>query len=70
LSVIGFDDIAAASWPAYDLTTIRQPVERMIDMLVSEITRADGTRDHNLILFPGRLVLRSSARLSEMRAAV
>ena len=72
LSVIGFDDIAAASWPAYDLTTIRQPVERMIDMLVSEITRADWSCDHdsNLILFPGQLVMRSSARLSELRAAV
>jgi DNA-binding LacI/PurR family transcriptional regulator len=73
LSVIGFDDIAAASWPAYDLTTIRQPVERMIDLLVSVITRASGAdrdRASSVIQIPGQLVVRSSARLSELRAAV
>jgi DNA-binding LacI/PurR family transcriptional regulator len=73
LSVIGFDDIAAASWPAYDLTTIRQPVERMIDVLVSVINRADtqdlDRKDH-LWRIPGELVVRSSARLSQLRAVI
>jgi DNA-binding LacI/PurR family transcriptional regulator len=30
LAVVGFDDIPMASWNAYRLTTIRQPVERMV----------------------------------------
>ncbi len=38
LSVIGFDDIPAASWPAYSLTTIRQPVNRMIDATLELLT--------------------------------
>lgn len=73
LSIIGFDDIAAASWPAYDLTTIRQPVERMIDVLVSVINRAepqDRDRKDHLRRIPGELVVRSSARLSQLRAVI
>jgi DNA-binding LacI/PurR family transcriptional regulator len=31
VSVIGFDDIAMAGLPTYDLTTIRQPTERMVE---------------------------------------
>jgi DNA-binding LacI/PurR family transcriptional regulator len=31
LSVVGFDDLSASSWNAYDLSTVRQPVEAMID---------------------------------------
>jgi DNA-binding LacI/PurR family transcriptional regulator len=29
VSVIGFDDVPVANWPAYDLTTVRQPANRM-----------------------------------------
>lgn len=31
VAVIGFDDIPMAAMPAYDLTTIRQPINRMVD---------------------------------------
>jgi len=31
ISVIGFDDVSMASWPAYELTTVRQPIEKMVD---------------------------------------
>ena len=30
LAVIGFDDIPMSGWPAYRLTTIRQPLQRMV----------------------------------------
>lgn len=30
LAVIGFDDIPMASWPSYGLTTVRQPIRRMV----------------------------------------
>jgi len=31
ISVIGFDDVPMANWPAYALTTVRQPIAQMID---------------------------------------
>jgi DNA-binding LacI/PurR family transcriptional regulator len=31
ISVIGFDDIAEASWTAYNLTTVRQPFAELVD---------------------------------------
>lgn len=37
LAVVGFDDIPMASWNAYQLTTIRQPVERMIQEALNMI---------------------------------
>ena len=30
-SLVGFDNIAAAAWPSYSLTTFAQPISRMID---------------------------------------
>jgi LacI family transcriptional regulator len=29
--IVGFDDIPSASWPAYLLTTVRNPLERMVE---------------------------------------
>ena len=41
LTVVGFDDIAAASWPLTDLTTVRVDLETLaataVNMLISEI---------------------------------
>ena len=31
ISVIGFDDVPMANWPAYALTTVRQPIAQMVD---------------------------------------
>lgn len=31
ISVVGFDDIEMASWKSYDLTTVRQPVDELIE---------------------------------------
>jgi DNA-binding LacI/PurR family transcriptional regulator len=31
ISVVGFDDIPMANWPAYELTTVRQPITQMVD---------------------------------------
>jgi DNA-binding LacI/PurR family transcriptional regulator len=64
LSVVGFDDIAMASWPSYDLTTIRQPVDRMIDrtidlaMGLSQNAVAQPAAQR----IPGQLVERSTTR--------
>jgi len=66
LSIIGFDDIAMASWPAYSLTTFRQPMDRLVDatieVLLTAIENPDGERIMRWI--PGTLVERTSARLA------
>jgi DNA-binding LacI/PurR family transcriptional regulator len=65
LSIIGFDDAPAASWPSYDLTSYAQPAAAMvaatIELLLERI--ADPTVAPRLIVVPGQLVLRGSARL-------
>jgi DNA-binding LacI/PurR family transcriptional regulator len=65
LSIIGFDDIAMAAWPSYALTTVRQPINAMIDATISQTKRLLADRDAapETRILPGRLVRRSSARL-------
>jgi DNA-binding LacI/PurR family transcriptional regulator len=66
ISVIGFDDIAPAAWPAYNLTTIRQPVEQMIEAVVSAIQRLnveDPLTPGSPGVLDGELILRASVRL-------
>ncbi len=66
VSIIGFDDIAAAAWPSYDLTTVRQPVETMaseaITILLDQISRDDA--EPVSVRVPGELIVRSSARIA------
>jgi DNA-binding LacI/PurR family transcriptional regulator len=64
LSLIGFDDIPAAGWPDHLLTTIRQPVRRMIheavDILVERMETP--TLNAKISKFPGTLILRKTVR--------
>ena len=63
VSVVGYDDVPIASWPAYDLTTIRQPVNRMVDATVDALlSRIEGDTAPRHILIPGPLIQRGSAR--------
>ena len=64
VSIIGFDDIPAAAWPAYNLTTIRQPVNRMIAATLDLLKeRLDNPQAEPVLkLLPGVLVARGSAR--------
>ena len=66
LSVIGFDDIPAASWGAYMLTTVRQPVNTMIDLSVRALLeRIENPQLPPMTTFvPGQLARRGSARLA------
>ncbi|MCJ7873205.1 LacI family DNA-binding transcriptional regulator [Marinovum sp. 2_MG-2023] len=45
IAVIGFDDIPMASWAAYRLTTVRQPLRRMLHQAVDIITSAEASFD-------------------------
>jgi DNA-binding LacI/PurR family transcriptional regulator len=70
VSVVGYDDIAQAGWPSYDLTTIRQPARRMVVATVAELlTRIETPgRAPSRILIDGPLVVRGSARIPEEHA--
>jgi len=65
LAIVGFDDIPAASWPSYCLTTVRQPVNRMItvclDLLDGSLESPDW--EPTLHLIPGDVIRRNSARV-------
>jgi LacI family transcriptional regulator len=59
LAVVGFDDLDIASWPAFDLTTVHNPIREMARrsaaMLVEII---DGLSPGGREVFPTELVLR------------
>lgn len=67
ISIVGFDDVPLASWGAYDLTTLRQPVNRMVDstvdLILGQIESGDTVPQE--IEIEGKLILRGSARIPE-----
>ena len=67
LSVIGFDDMPAAAWPSFDLTTIRQPIEEMVEETIRILMDAidnDRVATGNAKV-PVELVSRGSTRRPE-----
>jgi DNA-binding LacI/PurR family transcriptional regulator len=63
VSVVGYDDVPLAAWPAYDLTTIRQPVRRMVDATVDAlIAQIEGDGSPRKVQIDGPLIIRGSAR--------
>lgn len=63
VAVVGYDDVPIASWTAYDLTTIRQPVNQMVEATVDALmARIGGDTDPRRILIPGPLKMRGSCR--------
>jgi DNA-binding LacI/PurR family transcriptional regulator len=64
LSVIGFDDIPMAAWPSYSLTTVRQPIGRMVDTSIEVLMSAIETPGLETVMkwIPTELVERTSAR--------
>ena len=67
ISVVGYDDVPLAAWEAYDLTTVRQPVNRMvettIDLLMGQIESAETKAA--TIEIDGELIVRGSARIPQ-----
>lgn len=64
VSIAGFDDVPMAAWKCYSLTTIRQPVDRMVDATVNILVDAiESQEDERMIMvIPGSLVMRKSIR--------
>ncbi len=67
VSVVGYDDVPMAAWESYDLTTVRQPVNRMVEATVDTLLGqiGDPARLPQKIEIAGPLVLRGSARVPE-----
>ncbi|MGJ8530176.1 LacI family DNA-binding transcriptional regulator [Maritalea sp.] len=65
VSVVGYDDVPLASWPAYNLTTVRQPANRMVqetvDILMNTIN--DGETLPKRVAIDGPLIVRGSAKI-------
>jgi DNA-binding LacI/PurR family transcriptional regulator len=64
IGIVGFDDIAMSAWPAYNLTTIRQPLGKIIvaavEVLLEVIHRPE--RPVEARLFPCEGVIRGTLR--------
>lgn len=74
VSVVGFDDVPPASWPAYNLTTVRQRINLMVAETVRVLLQniagnpqAQGSPERVLLEAP--LVVRGSARGPETEAS-
>ena len=64
VSVVGFDDVPLASWPAYDLTTVRQRANSMVKETVATLLAHIEHRqiEPRRIAIEGPLIARGSAR--------
>jgi len=65
ISVVGFDDIPSAVTIEPELTTVRQPIERLgqlaVDLLIDRLERGDaGTAGVERVVLPTELVVRRS----------
>jgi DNA-binding LacI/PurR family transcriptional regulator len=59
IAVVGFDDIPGAAWPAYSLSTVRQPIDEMIVQTLKLLdASASGEPEH--VRLPGTFVRRKS----------
>ncbi|MFN3644541.1 MAG: LacI family DNA-binding transcriptional regulator [Gemmobacter sp.] len=66
VSVIGYDDVPMAAWPAYALTTIRQPVNRMVAATVEAILgQIEGSATPHKMRIDGPLIVRASSRIPQ-----
>lgn len=63
--VVGYDDVEMASWPSFDLTTVRQPSRQMArmgaQMLVGRLTSPG--RPPSVAMLPHQLLVRGSTPL-------
>ena len=65
VSVVGYDDVAMCAWPSYNLTTVRQPANRMVaetvNVMLSKIQNIETIP--RKIEIDGPLIVRGSARI-------
>jgi DNA-binding LacI/PurR family transcriptional regulator len=64
VSLVGFDDVPPAAWPAYNLTTFRQRVDVMVAETVSMLTAWIAAKEPETahVVLQGELIIRGSTR--------
>lgn len=65
VSVISYDDVPAAAWPAYNLTTVRQRVNQMVQetvRILMEQIHGDGLQSQQIAI-GSPIIVRGSARI-------
>ncbi|MGI3186720.1 LacI family DNA-binding transcriptional regulator [Nioella aestuarii] len=67
VSVVGYDDVIISAWPSYDLTTLRQPANRMVEETVRTMLARIETPNMpaRRVAIDGPLIIRGSARIPE-----
>ena len=67
VSVVGYDDVPQAAWAAYDLTSVRQPLNRMVEATVETLLgQIDNKgRPAQTLEIAGPLIVRGTARVPE-----
>lgn len=64
VSVVGYDDVPLASWKAYDLTSVRQSAQQMVDKTIEILLRPDGASARpRRFAIDGPLMIRGSAKI-------
>ena len=67
VSVVGYDDVKICSWPSYNLTTVRQPINTMVDKTVSLlISQLEENNSAKQVELDVELIVRGSCKLPEM----
>lgn len=65
ISVVGFDDVSLAAWPSHSLTTVQQPVDRMLAVtveLAAKLSSSPNVAAEVHRITPGALVERQSTK--------
>lgn len=65
LSIVGFDDIEMAHWPSHGLTTVKQPIEKMLEATISlakELGTNAGREPVVQMIAPGAVIERATTR--------
>ncbi len=67
VSLVGFDDVGMAAWQIFDLTTVRQPARRMVDVTVRVLLDAieHGAQPDSSVQIDSHLVVRGTAHLPD-----
>lgn len=68
LGVLGFDDVHMAAWPAYDLSTIGQPIDALVQHALDFARQLQSGVACSKILLPPQLVQRGTTRVPRRAA--
>ena len=68
VSIVGFDNVPQAAWGSYDLTTVRQPAQRVIAATVALLIRqiGDWQAPPESVVLPVELVMRGTVRAAHV----